>query len=212
MNWHTLTFVLLIASLLAVAGCGDDASTSATGDSTAVNREPVSQALVSLEDFPDGATTVAGLPSEPCGPVAILEDHGGEAAESKMFAFGRVRVQEAVGRFATAKAADAAFKELSAKARRECIGAAIESFNSGENEYVKVLPVHALDVGDGGALVRYLIVRRGSGPVSYVDIVAVKSGARVLTLACIVERNTPSDAVVRRVGEVAVGQLAGASG
>jgi len=193
----------LLASLALLGGCGSEEG----GPS---DREVAARSLLSLRDLPEGATTADALPTGLCAPVPILERHGAIASESQMFAFERVQVQEAVGVLPNPDIAGFAYRDLSSNKHHECIRGAVESFGPERNATVKLLPPRGLGLGDEDAFVRYLIVRPGEGPVSYIDFVSIRSGKSVAVLILLSRRN-PSDAVVREVAGTVARKLANAS-
>lgn len=195
-----LRSVAVIALVIGLGGCeggvGDEAS----------SKEGRAPTVLGLDDFPPGAKIVDSLPSEPCGPTRIIESEGGEPFESKMVESGRVRVQEAVGTFSNVKDAEAAFEGLNAPERHECIRSTIELFGAG-NEKVAIGSRQQSGVGDRDALVQLVVTAPGEAPSGYFDLVVVRSGTRVATLAVIVKGRKPATPTVRDVVRRVVHQL-----
>jgi hypothetical protein len=189
----SLRSVGVVALVIALGGCGGGASGEVSSEA---GRAPT---ILGLDDFPPGATIVEGLPSEPCGPIGIIEAGGGEPTESMMVTSGRIRVQEAVGTFSNVKDAEAAFEGLNAPERHECIRGAIESFGAGRDEKVTVSSSEEFGVGDKDFLVQLVVTAPGRSPSSYFDVVVIRSGTRVATLAIIVNGGNPATPAVRDV-------------
>lgn len=194
---------MLVATAI---GCGSENAATGAG----LTDKELAASLLGPHSLPRGARVVSGLPVALCAPIPILTGNGGQTAESKMFAFDQVRVQEAVGSFEGEGNAENAFRELTSEERRECIAGAISSFGAGRGDYVKNLPVEEISSGDEGSLLRYLVVHPGSGPISGLELVVVRTGSRVATLAFIVNTGHSLSGVVHHLSRIATRALAGA--
>ena len=195
---------LLIAVLVALAavisgGCGGGGASLSDGQ---IARD----ALISKEDLPAYSGDENGLPAEPCGPELLFEDAGGRVAGTRLLAFGDERVEEAVGVFADASAADAAYEELTATNHFKCIRTSIAEFNAGESG-VEILPARALGLGDRDGMVRFLVLENGARVQSYADLEAIQSGRCVASVILLSEQPTPTDTVIEEMGAVAAEPL-----
>src|SRR4051812_30368968 len=95
----------LVPLVLVLAACGG-------GEVTSSHRNILQEALLTTKDLPGKVAVEGGLPSEPCGPQAIMLENRGKAAETQMFNVADVHLQEAVAIFPREALAKLAFKGL----------------------------------------------------------------------------------------------------
>lgn len=199
--------VALVVAAVAALGCSG-CSQDATSESHASGAAGL---LIEADELPNGGET-GEQPPEACGPLLVFKENGGAAATTEMFTAGRdVRWAEAAAVFGTPAEAKAAFAELGARKRLECIGQAIVTI-SGE-EAVDVSRMGSRGVGDEDSHVRFASYREGSpqggvgDPTGYSDAIAIRAGRCTAALLVAADGANPPDPESARITRAAASRL-----
>lgn len=216
---RALLAALLSAVALIVVGCGGSGSDDAS--STPDASEPDSL-VVSVDDL-SGSTLVKEPAPKMCGPVPIMEKHGGEAALSKMLRLEEAKLAEAVGVFKTPAQAKSAYEDLNERRRFECIGRAIGRLGSVQGSAppgIETSTPEPLDAGDDGTVVHVVSLEEGvepsageePKPVGSSDVISAQVGRCTVALLVAVEGPEPVEAVAEQATDAAVERLSGVCG
>jgi hypothetical protein len=181
----TVNRLLLAAGIVLIAagaGCGSE-------EVPASHRDVAQEALLSPNDLSRNVKVEGGLPTEPCGPTGIFRDSRGRAAETEMFNFQGIRVQEAVGVFPSKALAEAALVTLIGKAHAQCVAQGLSSFGKAGDK-VEMGHPQTLDVGDRSAMFRLWLVGPQAEERGAVAIPSIRTG-RCVSALIIFARSSP---------------------
>ena len=201
------TVLLLVAALvLLVAGCGSD-------DEAELSPRAANEGLITEKDLSGKVTSEESSPTEPCGPLPIFKENEAKKAITRLFPTGplvledrQMRLKEAVGAFEEEENAEAAYDELTAQERYDCIRQSSEASSTVEDK-VEVSEPQSLGFGEEDAFVRFHEIDPQS-PLPYaLDVMTIRNGRCVASLIFLPREQEPSDATAREVGKTVAERL-----
>lgn len=190
---------ILVPLLVCIYGCGAE-------EVTVSHRDIASAALLTPDDLPGRVKIEGGLPPEPCGPVGIFRANKGKTAETKMFNFGGIRVQEAVGVFPREGLAELSYNTLVGREHRYCIGNAMASFGRPGDE-IDLSSPRQLQAGDRAAQFRLTVTGPNSEERGAVVVPSIRQGRCVSALVVFTKDADRLTAVAREIASRAAQAL-----